>query len=443
MPVPAPKRGAIPTPRSLLAAATPHKALVGVPPNAITVPARISFWGNDVHGDCVTAEEAFAKACNNPEVFIPDSDAISWATRHGVLEGAVIVQVVQWMQNDGFQEAGVTYDDGPYVSVNWTSSATLQSAISNGPVKIGVAADQLEAAWHSTGGRTGWFATGFHNDGNEDHCVTLCGYGTISWLAQQLHVQVPSGVDGTKTGYALFTWNSIGIIDEPSMVAITHEAWLRQPTTVPKSNNGVGTLAFIKTTQTPSGHVEVHLASGTSGYQTRTLETATTFVNETDGVWQLLPNQDLVFIKTSNTPSGHVEVHIASRASNYQTRTLETATTFANESDGLWQLLPNLDLAFIKTGNTPNGHVEVHIASRASNYQTRTLETATTFADESDGAWLLLPNLDLAFIKTGNTPNGHVEVHIASRASNYQTRTVEIATTFVNESDGTWSLLLP
>ena len=144
MPVPAPKRGAIPTPRSLLAAATPHKALVGVPPNAITVPARISFWGNDVHGDCVTAEEAFAKACNNPEVFIPDSDAISWATRHGVLEGAVIVQVVQWMQNDGFQEAGVTYDDGPYVSVNWTSSATLQSAISNGPVKIGVAADQLD-----------------------------------------------------------------------------------------------------------------------------------------------------------------------------------------------------------------------------------------------------------------------------------------------------------
>jgi hypothetical protein len=27
--------------------------------------------------------------------------------------------------------------------------------------------------------------------------------------------------------------------------------------------------------------------------------------------------------------------------------------------------------------------------------------------------------------------------------SNYQTRTTEIATTFLNESDGTWSLLLP
>ena len=159
--------------------------------------------------------------------------------------------------------------------------------------------------------------------------------------------------------------------------------------------------------------------------------------------WQLLPNQDLAFIKTSNTPNGHVEVHIASRASNYQTRTLETATTFANETDGQWQLLPNQDLAFIKTSNTPNGHVEVHIASRASNYQTRTVETPTTFANETDGQWQLLPNQDLAFIKTSNTPNGHVEVHIASRASNYQTRTVETPTTFANETDGQWGILVP
>jgi hypothetical protein len=53
----------------------------------------------------------------------------------------------------------------------------------------------------------------------------------------------------------------------------------------------------------------------------------------------------------------------------------------------------------------------------------------------------LLPSEDLVFIKTSNTPNGHVEIHIASRASNYQTRIVEIPTTFSNKSDGTWSLL--
>ena len=103
-----------------------------------------------------------------------------------------------------------------------------------GTVKIGVAADQIENAWRGTGGHTSWFGTGFHTETSdkEDHCVSLCGYGSISWLAQQLGVQVPAGVDGTKPGYAMFTWDSIGIIDPPSMTAVTFEAWLRQPTTV-------------------------------------------------------------------------------------------------------------------------------------------------------------------------------------------------------------------
>jgi hypothetical protein len=439
-----PKRGAMPSPRSALAAAAPHAVIGAIPPNFITVPQQLSMWGNDTYGDCVTAEEAFAKACNNPEIFIPVNVVTGWAEKNGFLNGAFLTQVMDVMRNNGFPLNGSTYDDGPYLSVNWTHAAILQSAISKGPVKIGIAADQIETAWRTTGGRTGWFATGLKADAGEDHCVSLCGYGTLTWLAQQLHVTVPARIDGAQQGYAMFTWDSIGIIDAASMIAITHEAWLRQPTTVVVTPVSVAnTLCFIKTANTPSGHVEVHLASGTSGYQTRTLETATTFGNESDGTWQLLANTDLAFIKTSNTPSGHVEVHIASRASNYQTRILETATTFANEPDGTWQLLANGDLAFIKTSNTPSGHVEVHIASRASNYQTRILETATTFANETDGTWQILDSLDLAFIKTSNTPNGHVEVHIGSHASNYQTRIVETATTFVNETDGTWSLLVP
>jgi hypothetical protein len=231
-----PKRGAIPSPRSALAAATPHVASAASPPSLITMPKQTSFWGNYEHGDCVTAEEAFAKACNNPEILISDSEVITWATDHGVLEGAYLNQVLQWMQNDGFLQIGRLYDDGPYLSVNWTDSTILQSAIATGPVKIGVAGDQLLTAWDSAGGNSSggktWFGTGFQSDSNEDHCVSLCGYGTLDWLAQQLGVQVPVGVDGTKQGYALFTWDSIGIIDEPSMLAITHEAWLRQPTTI-------------------------------------------------------------------------------------------------------------------------------------------------------------------------------------------------------------------
>ena len=43
---------------------------------------------------------------------------------------------------------------------------------------------------------------------------------------------MPTGVDPSAAGYALFTWNSVGIIGQQSMVNITHEAWERQPTTV-------------------------------------------------------------------------------------------------------------------------------------------------------------------------------------------------------------------
>jgi hypothetical protein len=32
--------------------------------------------------------------------------------------------------------------------------------------------------------------------------------------------------------YAMFTWNSIGIIDEQSMLNMTYEAWIRNPVTI-------------------------------------------------------------------------------------------------------------------------------------------------------------------------------------------------------------------
>lgn len=227
-----PLRGAIPTPRHLLASAMPYSVTLGAPPTHLLIPKKLSMWGNDVHGDCVTAEEAFAKACHSPEMFITDKTVIQWATQHQVLEGATLNQVLQWMRTDGFVQGGHTYNDGPFYSLDWTNANTLNSAIVQGPVKIGVAADQLEVAWRKTKGRSGWFASGFHADANEDHCVSLCGYGSLGWLAQRLKAKLPAGTDGTKPGYALFTWNSIGIIDQPSMSAITHEAWLRSPTTI-------------------------------------------------------------------------------------------------------------------------------------------------------------------------------------------------------------------
>lgn len=233
-PVIALARGARPSPRHRLAAATPHRAVVPTPESFLCTPAQLSIWGNDVNGDCVTAEEAFAKACQ-PHIFIPDETVIAWATMGGFLNGADLTTVMTAMEAKGFTENGSLYDDGPYTSVDWTNAAVLKNAIGTvGPVKIGVAADQLQNTVQTLA--NGWFATGYTQDTNEDHCVSLCGYGTMNWLAKHLGVTVPAGLDGTQQAYALFTWGTIGIIDVRSMIAITGEAWLRNPTSVVKKS---------------------------------------------------------------------------------------------------------------------------------------------------------------------------------------------------------------
>ncbi len=225
-------RGARPSPRHRLASAIPHRIVGPTPVQWLWKPAQLSMWLNDQYGDCVSAEEAFAKACNLPEIFIQDSTVLAFASKNDLLNGADLTQVLDIMQSAGFSQDSNLYNDGPFSSVDWTNSTALQNAIAQGPVKIGVAADQLEEAVPDPPAN-GWFATGFQSDGNEDHCVSLCGFGTVEWLAAQLGAQTGGEiVDGTAPAYALFTWDSIGIIDVPSLLAICGEAWLRTPTTV-------------------------------------------------------------------------------------------------------------------------------------------------------------------------------------------------------------------
>ena len=222
-------RGAFPSPRHRLAAAEPHKIIGTTPANWLWKPVQLSFWDNDVDGDCVTAEEAFAKACYSPEIFITDDTVVAWATKNGVLNGADLVSVLDLMQSAGFPQDGKLYNDGPFKSVNWMDANVLRNAIVQGPVKLGVAADQLQNVVPNPP-TNGWVAKGFQPDGNEDHCPSLCGFGSVSWLAEQLGISHPKGIAGFA--YAMFTWDSIGIIDMPSMLAITGEAWLRTPTTI-------------------------------------------------------------------------------------------------------------------------------------------------------------------------------------------------------------------
>jgi hypothetical protein len=234
-------RGAIPSPRHELAAAMPHvpDPAIAVPPSFLMWPSQISSWNNYIYGDCVSAEEAFAKITAAPHVFIPEATVVAWAQAHGYLNGAYLTAVMHTMQTQGFQANKHTYDDGPYNSVNWTVPAILNSAIySHGPVKIGVGAEdfQTNAHGHVTPGTSGWAMCNYPKNQPEDHCVSLCGYGTLAQLTALFHqhkvvVKPPPGMP-TGLCYAMFTWNSIGIIDAQSMLNMTYEAWIRNPVTI-------------------------------------------------------------------------------------------------------------------------------------------------------------------------------------------------------------------
>jgi hypothetical protein len=214
---------------------------ISVPPSFLMWPVQMSSWNNYIYGDCVTAEEAFAKATAAPQTFIPEDVVVKWAGDHGYLNGAYLTAVMTTMQSQGFPYNTKTYDDGPYNSVNWANPATLASAIySQGPVKIGVGAEDFQSNPNGlvTPGTSGWAMYNYPKNLTEDHCVSLCGYGNLNDLVGLFHqhgvsVHAPVGMP-TGLCYAMFTWNSIGIIDQQSMLNMTYEAWIRIPVTIIK-----------------------------------------------------------------------------------------------------------------------------------------------------------------------------------------------------------------
>ena len=222
-------RGAKPSPRHVLAGARPHRPSATPPAQVAYVPQRLDYWGNDRYGDCVSAEEAFAKACYTPEIFVPADTVISWAGPRGYLDGADLTPVMQSMETGGFQLAGQLYNDGPYSAVDYSNEAVLQSAIALGPVKIAIDANALPSG---AGKQQGWYAVSGGHFPNTDHCVSLCGYGTAAWLFQQLKVTLPAGLAADMPGYLLFTWSTIGFVTHAWIMSTCAEAWMRNPTTI-------------------------------------------------------------------------------------------------------------------------------------------------------------------------------------------------------------------
>jgi hypothetical protein len=220
--------GASASPRHALLGAIPYIPLFAPPAQVAYVPKKRSMFGNDSYGDCVTAEEAFAKSCDSPEHDIDDQVVISWARQHGLLHGADLSNVLELMARKGFQQGEQLYNDGPASGVDFSNEVILQSAIAQGPVKIAIAASALPGG---AGSRDGWYQLGSRNR-NTDHAVALCGYGPAGWLYQQLGVQLPSALQPSLPGYLLYTWSTIGFVDHAWIMGTTDEAWVRSPTTI-------------------------------------------------------------------------------------------------------------------------------------------------------------------------------------------------------------------
>lgn len=227
--------GALPSPKNKAFASPAFKPTTAIPTAWGVIPPKLDVWGNSTWGDCVSAEEAAAKAmfsvmCGLTEVFIPANVLTAWAKKHGYLNGAVITEVMDTMASEGIVVDGVTYKDGPYQSVDWTNSDFLSAAIYQGPIKLGVASSQLQNV--ATTGKNGWWGTGFKKNKNTDHSTNLCGYGSADALADLMKSPKPASLKGDAICYMMFTWGTIGILDQASMEAITDEAWLRLPTTL-------------------------------------------------------------------------------------------------------------------------------------------------------------------------------------------------------------------
>jgi hypothetical protein len=228
------KTGAKLTPAHVIASSPKFtkSGKLGAPLQFAAVPKRLSMWGNNRYGCCVTSEECAAKIADHPNAFITEDTCIRWASSHGVLNGADLGSVLKMMERDGIvAEDGTVYKDGSAATVDYNDKAALEQAIYTGRVKIAVASDQIMNSVNQTRGQSGWAGVNWRRDQEIDHCVGLFGYGPAKFCYEQLGKPLPANVSPDTPGYLMFTWNSIGFVDRPSLMNVIAEAWVRNPTT--------------------------------------------------------------------------------------------------------------------------------------------------------------------------------------------------------------------
>lgn len=149
-------------------------------------------------------------------------------------------------------------------------------------------------------------------------------------------------------------------------------------------------------------------------------------------IHRLGKENDLFCIWKNGTDTHKTEVHQLTVGSNYSKTSLQIGTAFP-ETDEWWDFViapDNNDLVGIMKQNTASNKTEVHILSAESQYQKRSLDVATGL-DKTDHNWqfAMAPNRDLFCILQQGGSN-KTEVHVLSAASHYSEFILHTATAF-------------
>jgi hypothetical protein len=198
-------------------------------------------------------------------------------------------------------------------------------------------------------------------------------------------------------------------------------------------------LFGIQTSGTASGRVEIDELSQSSGYRQFHRRVATALPDTAPAEWQYViapfrgdGKHDLYAIRTANTGSGQVEVHVLSEASGYQSFLLHAATAMAAVPANQWQFTIGSfagdrasDIYAIGYAGTASNRVEVHVLSAATTYTSWLTHAATALAVVPPGSWQFLVgdpagSGDLVGVLRSGA-SGHTEVHTLTRASGYRT----------------------
>ncbi len=220
-------------------------------------------------------------------------------------------------------------------------------------------------------------------------------------------------------------------------------------------HDGYLDLTLIKRAGTGSHMTEIHCLSGASGYQ-KWLFNISTVIPEMgpEGEYQFVDWNhdgylDLVLVKKSGTATKRVEVHIASGITGFKTYLLNTATVLAEQGPESefkvvdWNADGVPDLFMIKKDRTGTGRTEVHIVSGASRFQTFIMNQFTALGPTPNWDYDLADVnhdgfLDLVGIPHQGTYSTRTETHVLSGASNFQVFLERRMTMFL-AADNQWS----